>query len=98
MTTYPLSEPATICPADRSDDASSASPDQETLGQGTLAECADIVAGMPPDRRASVHIQMDSLDLRFGPGEVGELLQFLREESAGLSNKEIAEIKDADQG
>jgi hypothetical protein len=39
---------------------------------------------------------MDDLDLRFGPEEISELLRFLREERPGLSNTEIAEIKDPD--
>jgi len=87
MTTYPLSEPATILATEGSDDATS-----DVIGRGTLEDCADIVAGLSLDRQRSLSIQMDNLELTFGPQEVGELLQFLREESAGLSNNEIADI------
>lgn len=91
MTTYPLSEPATIYVVEGDGDAQS-----NVVGQGTLEECADIVADLAPDRKETVSIQMDDLDLRFGPEEVSELLRFLREESPGLSNTEIADIKDPD--
>jgi len=43
-----------------------------------------------------VSIQMDAIDLRFGPKEIGDLLRFLREETPGLSNTEIAEVKTAE--
>lgn len=88
MTTYPLSEPATIYAEEESGDAST------VVGQGTLADCAQIVAGLGPRQQKSVLIQMDKLDLGFGAREIGELLQFLREESSGLSNNEVANIKD----
>ena len=91
MTTYPLSEPATIYAVEPSGDAMS-----EAVGRGTLEECVDIVADLSADRRKSVIIQMDDIDLKFGPGEVSELLRFLREETPGLSNTEIAEVKSAD--
>lgn len=91
MTTYPLSELATIYAA-QGDEGSTPS----TLGKGTLAECADIVAAMPSDKQKTVSIEMDDLDLRFEPKDVGELLRFLDGESAGLSNNEIAEIKTSD--
>ncbi|UYY58623.1 hypothetical protein [Sphingomonas sp. S2-65] len=92
MTTYPLSEPATIYAAEG--DGGS---DPSVVGKGTLAECADTVAGLAPDKQKTISIQMDALDLRFDPQEVGELLRFLDEESAGLSNNEIAEIKTSEQ-
>lgn len=88
MTTYPLSEPATIYAVGGKGDASS-----DAVGQGTLEECAYIVADLAPDKKRAVSIKMDDLDLRFGPEQVSELLRFLREESPGLSNTEIAEIK-----
>ncbi|KQS03470.1 hypothetical protein ASG11_03665 [Sphingomonas sp. Leaf357] len=91
MTTYPLSESATIYSVDASGAASS-----DILGQGTLEDCVAIVAGLSADKQKSISIQMDSLDLQFGPQEAGELLHFLREESAGLSNNEIIEIKSSD--
>lgn len=82
MTTYPLSEPATIYAADA----------ENPVGRGTLADCAELIEGFPPQRRASARIEMDDMELRFGPEEIEELLRFLREESAGLSNQEISEI------
>lgn len=91
MTTYPLSEPATIYNLEGDSDAPS-----EVVGQGTLAECAEIVDDLASDKKGKVSIKMDDLDLRFGPEEVSELLRFLREESSGLSNTEIADIKDPD--
>ena len=39
---------------------------------------------------------MDDLDLQFDTAEVDELLQFLRDESSGLSNKDISTISDPD--
>ncbi len=90
MTTYPLSEPATIHAVEPSGDATS-----DVLGRGTLEECVDIVAGLSPDQQKSVAIKMDDLDLEFGPQEVDELLRLLREETPGLSNSEIVEIKTA---
>ncbi|WP_423326564.1 hypothetical protein [Sphingomonas sp. 4RDLI-65] len=90
MTTYPLSEPATIYAAEPSDGATS-----EAVGQGTLEECVDIVAAFSADRQKSVFIQMDDIDLKFGPREISDLLRFLRAETTGLSNTEIAEVKSA---
>ncbi|MEG3160659.1 hypothetical protein U1763_09095 [Sphingomonas sp. LB2R24] len=90
MTTYPLSEPATIHDAEPSDDTTS-----KAVGQGTLEECIAIVADYSTDRQRSVFIQMDDIDLRFDPKEIIELLQFLRDETPGLSNIEIAEVRDS---
>jgi hypothetical protein len=87
MTTYPLSEPATIYAVEGDTEAMS-----DVVGQGTLAECVDVVAAMSPDKQQAIFIQMDDLGLRFGPPEVAELLRFLRDESGGLSNNEIADI------
>lgn len=86
MTTYPLSEPATIY----SDEAS-----ESIAGQGTLAECAEIIEGFSEPQRSSARIVMDAMALDFGRAEIDELLKHLREESAGLSNQEISTIKDA---
>lgn len=91
MTTYPLSETATVYGVKTLNDATS-----EVLGRGTLEECLDIVLGLSSDRRESVSIEMDDIELKFGPQEIGEILQFLREESAGLSNNEIGQIKSTD--
>ncbi|RYD26676.1 MAG: hypothetical protein EOP89_06505 [Lysobacteraceae bacterium] len=88
MTTYPLSELATLYAVEAPDDATS-----DVLGRGTLEECADIVADLSPDRRKTVSIRMDDLDLTFGPQEIGELLEFLRSEDEGLSNTQITDIK-----
>lgn len=88
MTTYPLSEPATIYTNDEAGEATSA-----MRGKGTLAECADIWEGLSPDDRSSVSIRMDDLALSYQPAEVAELVRFLREdEKGGLSNKDIAGI------
>ena len=87
MTTYPLSEPATIYSVDASGDVTS-----DALGQGTLEDCVEIIAGLSADRQKAISIQMDGLALQFRPKEVGELLHFLREEGAGLSNNQITEI------
>ncbi len=83
MTTYPLSEAATIYGGGIGSDI---------LGKGTLAECADIVRGLSDDDRSSAAIKMDDLPLTFGPAEVNELMQFFRDEDEGLSNKDIADI------
>ncbi|PZO75944.1 MAG: hypothetical protein DI640_03985 [Sphingomonas taxi] len=88
MTTYPLSEPATIYAVEACGDATS-----DVVGRGTLEACMDIVASLPADRQSSVSIRMDALDLKFGPQEIGELQEFLREETAGLSNGDITAIK-----
>lgn len=91
MTTYPLSEPATIYPAKTRGDATSA-----VIGQGTLEECAEIVAALPSDKQRSIVIQMDDLDLKFDAHDISELLRFLHEETPGLSNTEITEIRSPD--
>lgn len=88
MTTYPLSEPATIYVVDASGDVTS-----DVLGQGTLEDCVDIIADLSAAEQKAVFIQMEGLTLQFGPEEVGELLRFLHEEGQGLSNKEITDIK-----
>jgi len=92
MTTYPLSEPATIYVDEHDAEASSGE-----SGRGSLEECADLVAAMTPSRQKSASIRMDDIDLQFGPQEVAELLQHLRNEGPGLSNVEIAEIKSSDE-
>ena len=89
MTTYPLSEPATIYTAE-----DNGAGQGDPVRQGTLAECAEIITGFSPGQRSSARIEMDELDLRFGPREIDELLRFLRDESAGLSNHDIAAIVD----
>jgi hypothetical protein len=88
MTTYPLSEPATIFPLEAGADAVS-----QAIGRGTLEECAGIVGDLPVDERQSITIQMDDMDLRFGPEEIEGLLRFLHNEEPGLTDKEIANIK-----
>lgn len=86
MTTYPLSEAATMYD-DASDDAAVC---------GTLAECAEILQRSTAQERASKRIEMDDVDVKFGPDEIEDLLLYLREESAGLSNQEISAIKNPD--
>ncbi|MBB3349120.1 MULTISPECIES: hypothetical protein [unclassified Sphingomonas] len=87
MTTYPLSEPATAYVGDNDGNAIS-----KPLFQGSLSECVAIVEGMPQDERTSASIKMDALDLSYGPAEVDELVRFLRDEDAGLSNRDIADV------
>ena len=82
MTTYPLSEPATIYAEDGN----------AVLGKGTLAECADIVRGMSDDDRSTATIKMDDLELTYGRADIDELVRFLDHEDEGLSNKDIADI------
>ena len=88
MTTYPLSEPATIHASDNGTEA--------VAGQGSLADCAGIIEQFSAKKRARARIEMDDMDLRFGPSEIDELLHFLREESPGLSNREISALADPD--
>ncbi|MBD8680067.1 hypothetical protein [Sphingomonas sp. CFBP 13720] len=91
MTTYPLSEPATIHAIDENGEVTG-----DVVGQGALEACADLVAGLPSGRQESVCIRMDAIDLAFGPTEIRDLIKFLREEDTGLSNSEIAEIRTSD--
>ncbi|WP_380784772.1 hypothetical protein [Sphingomonas sp. R86521] len=91
MTTYPLSEPATIYAAEE------ATEQDGVAGRGTLADCVEIIEGFPAEKRASARIEMDDLDLRFGPRDVDDLLRFLRDEDAGLSNQDIAAIENPDR-
>jgi len=88
MTTYPLSEPASIVAAAASNDA-----DPADIERGTLEECVAIVATLSPDRQRAIAIRMDNLDLEFGPDEISELLQYLGAEKPGLSDTQIAGIK-----
>lgn len=89
MTTYPLSETATIYAVDDGDEAA-----PRRLSGGTLADCAAFAGELSVDDRSSALIKMDDLDLSYGPGELAELLQFLSDETEGLSNQDIADIAD----
>lgn len=89
MTTYPLSEPATVHAGDDTGRAGAG-----VLGNGTLADCVEIVSGLGGEARSSARIAMDDLDLEFGPEEIDELATFLRNEEPGLTNKDIADIAD----
>jgi hypothetical protein len=91
MTTYPLSEPATIY-----DDEDGAEPDG-VARRGTLAECIELIEAFPAEKRRAARIEMDDLDLRFGPREIEDLVRFLRDEDGGLSNQDIAAIADRDR-
>lgn len=95
MTTYPLSEPATI--RSRAKDSEAESPTDDVVARGSLADCADILQARSPEERAKVEIEVDDMDLRYGPKEIEELLTFLRDESAGLSNQEISSIADPER-
>lgn len=86
MTTYPLSEPATLY---------SDAMKKDVAGQGTLADCAEIIKGLSAETRSSACIVMNDMELELGAAEIDDLLKHLREESAGLSNQEISEIKTA---
>jgi hypothetical protein len=78
MTTYPLSEPATIYRTAEPNQADGQSGD--VVAQGSLADCAEILEGWSPADRATARVEVNDMDLRYGPGEIEELLTFLREE------------------
>jgi hypothetical protein len=78
MTTYPLSEPATIYRTAEPNQADEQSGD--VVAQGSLADCAEILEGWSPADRATARVEVNDMDLRYGPGEIEELLTFLREE------------------
>ena len=79
MTTYPLSEPATIYrKADETGDAARA-----VVARGSLADCAEILQGWSQTDRAVTEIEIDDMALRYGPDEIEELLAFLREQEGG---------------
>ncbi len=86
MTTYPLSEPASIVPVTASGDA-----DPADTGRGRLEECVAIVAAQSADRQRAMSIRMDSLDLEFGPDEIGELLQYLGAETGALGHADYGD-------
>lgn len=76
MTTYPLSEPATIYrTADQSEGAA-----RDVVARGSLSDCAEILENWSSNDRASVEIEIDDMSLRYGADEIEELLTFLREE------------------
>lgn len=87
MTTYPLSEPATTYAND--DDGK---PTSRVLFKGTLSDCVANVEAMPHNDRFSASIKMDALDLSYGPDEVDQLIRYLRNEDAGLSDTDIADV------
>lgn len=80
MTTYPLSEPATIYRPGKDQSADAAPSD--IVARGTLSDCAEILEKWSVDDRAAVRIDMDDLGLRYGPDEIEELMQFLAAEHA----------------
>ena len=86
MTTYPLSEPSTIY---RAAGASAAGPGyasaqaDDVVARGSLADCAEILEGTPPADRTAMRVEVDDMSLSYGPDEINELLDFLREEAAG---------------
>jgi hypothetical protein len=86
MTTYPLSEAATVHVA--------GDHDARVAGRGTLEECVGLVERLSPEDRQRVRISMDDLTLEYGAREVGELVEFLGSEDAGLSNRDIGKIPD----
>ena len=94
MTTYALSEPATIR---RIAGADSAAGQTDVVARGSLSDCADILETWSEEERATVHIDIDDMALSYGSKEIDQLLEFLRSESAGLSNQEISAIADTDR-
>ena len=84
MTTYLLSEPATVHVG--------VADHHRVHGHGTLGKCVGLVGDLPPADQRLVRISMDSLPLEFGPREVNELVNFLAGEGSGLSNSDIDEI------
>lgn len=88
MTTYPLSEAATVHVA--------GDHDTRVAGRGTLEECVGLVENLSPEDRQWVRISMDDLPLEYGSRQVEELVDFLGSEKAGLSNRDIATIPDPD--
>ena len=78
MTTYPLSEPATIYrTSDRTEADGGVS---EVVARGSLSDCAEILEGWSETDRADVEIEIQDMSLRYGPSEIEELLTFLRDE------------------
>ncbi|MEN2786663.1 hypothetical protein ACFOKI_01815 [Sphingomonas qilianensis] len=73
MTTYPLSEPATIYRSD-------AHQSDAVVSRGSLSDCADLLQDWSTEDRAAVRIEIDDMELRYGPEQIEELLKFLREE------------------
>lgn len=69
----------------------------EVVGRGSLEDCADIVGALPVEERSSLRIGVNDMELHYGSEEIGELLIYLSDESAGSSNKEISEIEDSDR-
>jgi hypothetical protein len=82
VTTYPLSEPATIYrTADQTEGSA-----RDVVARGSLSDCAEILEGWSRADRASVEIEIDDMSLRYGPDEVEELLTFLRKEHKSSPN------------
>ena len=81
MTTYPLSEPATAYRGEEQGAASNQNKD--IVAQGTLSDCVEVLEGWSKEDRASVRIDIDGMNLRYGPDEVEELLEYLRQEGKG---------------
>ncbi|MEG3089553.1 hypothetical protein [Sphingomonas sp. PB4P5] len=89
-----MSEPATVR---RSADAGTAVRESDDIvARGSLADCAETLETWSAEERAAIQIDIDDMDIRYGPEEIDTLLSFLRDESAGLSNNDIAAITDPD--
>jgi hypothetical protein len=95
MTTYPLSEPATIRRTAR--DGNALSQTDEVVGHGSLARCADLLQKLSTEERSSLRIDVDDMKLRYGAEEIEELLIYLRDESGGLSDRQISKLTDPDR-
>lgn len=81
MTTYPLSEPATIYRNAGQNETNGAT--REVVARGSLSDCAEILDDWPETDRGTIEIEIDDMSLRYGPEEIEELLTFLREEDDG---------------
>ena len=81
MTTYPLSEPATIYRIAVSD--AGRRQGRDIVARGSLSDCAETLENWSADDRRSVAIEIDDMSLDYGPEEIEELLEFLRQEEKG---------------
>jgi len=82
MTTYPLSEPATIYrKANQAEDAA-----RDIVARGSLSDCAEFLDSWSETDRVFIDIEIDDMALRYGPKEIEDLLAFLREEASDTSN------------
>lgn len=88
MTTYPLSEPATIYrKANQTGDAV-----RDIVARGSLSDCAEFLYSWSETDRVFIDIEIDDMALLYGPNEIEELLAFLREEASDKSSPSQAAL------